>query len=350
MDIYFAGEYLFPQKKDLHELGYDRLVSFGYQANLVDKLIREKQEGELVVDLFLAGVPDNDVVMQGIIYDVEASLLFSHALNKADVDKYRNMIQNKLFIDSGAFSAWTKGSTVDVDNYIDWINVRAESIDLYGQVDVIPGDIVKGATNKQVVEAAAATWDNYLYMRPKMIKPEGLLYTFHVGEPFNFLRHALSWKDENGNYIPYIALGGMVGKSMPIKRSFLDVCFKIIAESPNPNVKVHTFGMTSLDLLEKYPITSADSTSWIMTGANGNIITDVGIVGVSSKLTYKQNHYTHLQPEQIAKFEQNLQEFGFTLEELSFARNKRILYNARYLYSRVKALKNVSRPIKKKLF
>ena len=33
-----------------------------------------------------------------------------------------------------------------------------------------------------------------------MIKPKSLLYTFHVGEPIEYLERALEWKDDNGNY------------------------------------------------------------------------------------------------------------------------------------------------------
>ena len=221
---------------------------------------------------------------------------------------------------------------------------------MYGQVDVIPGDRVHGHTSEQVKEAAKATWENYLYMRPKMKKPEGLLYTFHVGEPLEYLKQALEWRDENGQPIPYIALGGMVGKPMPVKRSFLDTCFDIIKKSSNPNVKVHAFGMTSFDLLAQYPITSADSTSWIMTGANGNIMTDAGIIAVSDQMSKLPEHYSHL-PEKLQKdFEASLSEFGFTLDELRNSRDNRIMFNARYMSKKAKNLVYNPGPKKPRLF
>lgn len=225
--------------------------------------------------------------------------LFSYLNDKKIIENYISFIRSnnsnlKLFIDSGAFTAWTQGNIINVDEYINWINVRNDCIYLYGQIDFIPGDIVKGATKEQVKEAAEKTWQNYLYMRPKMKNPNGLLYTFHVGEPYEYLKQALEWTDENNNHINYIALGGMVGKPMPVKESFLDTCFEIIKKSSNPNVKVHAFGMTSFSLLKKYPITSADSTSWIMTGANGSIMTDYGIIQVSDNKSNLSNHYSHL--------------------------------------------------------
>lgn len=223
------------------------------------------------------------------------------------------------------------GKQIDVDDYIDWINERVDFIDLYGQVDFIPGNIKNGATQEQVKEAAQKTWENYLYMRPKMKKPDGLLYTFHVGEPYKYLEQALEWKDENGNSIKYIALGGMVGKPMAIKEQFLDTCFEIIENSSNPNVKVHAFGMTSFNLLKKYPITSADSTSWIMTGANGGIMSDFGIINVSNSKKYLKQHYSHLHIKHQEHFNSLIRGYEYTLNELASDYKKRELFNILYM-------------------
>ena len=127
----------------------------------------------------------------------------------------------------------------------------------------------------------------------------------------------------------------MVGKPMPVKKSFLDSCFRIIKNSSNPKVKVHTFGMTSFPLLEKYPIDSADSTSWIMVGANGGIMTDIGTVVVSDKQSNLPEHYSHLPKRLQDQFENTLIEFGFTLEELRHSRDNRIMFNARYINKKV---------------
>lgn len=362
INVFFAGEYLFPTKVDVSYAGYNRLLSYGYQKKLVDEKVISMQlylsgldlwgdeRKEKYMDLFLVG-PEKEVIMKETVENLKSNMLFNYIDGKKATDKYMEKLQpQKLFIDSGAFSAWTKGKVIDVDEYINWINQRSDFIDLYGQIDVIPGDIRHGATPDQVKEAAQATWENYLYMRPKMVKPEGLLYTFHVGEPYDYLREALEWRDDKGDLIPYIALGGMVGKPMPVKRSFLATCFKIISESSNPNVKVHAFGMTSLDLLESYPITSADSTSWIMTGANGNVMTDVGIIAVSDQMSKKPEHYSHLPMKLQKAFEDSLSEFGFTLDELRHSRDNRIMFNARYMQKKISQLQYRPGPKKTSLF
>lgn len=363
--LFFAGDYMFPYNDsttDIYLLGYNRLLSYDYQKKLVDKIIERKKALELflggldkfgdkerrqALDLYLAGAYAETKETCDQVFPANALFSYENLQIKdpKGLDIY-HMFGAKLFIDSGAFSMWTKGVTVDVDAYIDWINERAEYIDLYGQVDSIPGNRSGGVvTAKEVREAAQKTWDNYLYMRPKMKKPEGLLYTFHVGEPVEFLKQALEWKDPEGKHIPYIALGGMVGKSSDIRRDFLDTCFRVIKESSNPDVKVHAFGMTSKDILTEYPITSADSTSWIMTAANGGIMTDYGTVVVSENQVALPNHYSHLPDGIREKFEAEVTEFGFSLEELGKERNKRIIHNSRYMRDRIGKL--VYKPKKK---
>lgn len=350
MNLFFAGDYLFPRSIDIYILGYPRLLSYHYQRPLIDKLIEWREEGENL-DLYLAG---GEWEKEGTMVDVlelRPNLLFSYVAGKVVTDTYtQDNRVHKLFIDSGAYSAWTRGVEIDVDEYIDWINERADYIDLFGQIDVIPGDKVHGATLEQVRVAAEKTWENYLYMRERVKYPERLLYTFHVGEPIQYLEQALEWKDSQGDLIPYIALGGMVGKSESIRRSFLDSCFDVIRRSSNPNVKVHAFGMTSFKLLSNYPITSADSTTWIMTGANGGIMTDVGTVIVSEQRSNQSNHYSHLPKHLQKEFEETIAEYGFTLDELSYSRHKRIIFNARYMTKKASELVYNPGPKKLSLF
>lgn len=364
MDLYLAGEYIFTGERKL-DIGIirNRLLSFDYQKKFVDTLIdwRDnvelylagadkfgKEEVKQYMKLYLAGMEES------CVDKIDCNALFSYVdQGKIQFDKLKDFIKpGKLFIDSGAFSAWTKGAEINVDEYIHWLNVRSSQIHLCGQVDVIPGDRVHGASFKQVREAAEKTWENYLYMRKRLKNPNALLYTYHVGEPVEFLKQALEWKDENGNHIPYIAFGGMVGKPKKIRDLFLQHSFNIIKNSSNYNVKVHAFGMTDFDLLEKYPIHSADSTSWIMVGAMGGIMTDFGTITVSDNQKYDKNHYSHLPKKAIDTFNKSIKDFGFTLDDLAEHRDNRILFNAMDMQKRVQELNNKERKYltRKKLF
>ena len=299
--------------------------------------------------LFLAGSEQENQKLLSRL--AKSNLLFSYIYNPVNLLPIpHNSLNSLAFVDSGAFSAWTKNIVIDVDKYIRWINDNTDFVDLFGQLDVIPGNRNNSGSQENIKVSAEQTWLNYLYMRNRVNCPQKLLYTFHVGEPKEFLKQALDWKDESGNYIPYIALGGLVGKSTEIRRNFLNMCFNIIKKSPNPNVKVHTFGMTEKRLLEEFPITSADSTSWIMVGATGGILTDVGIVYVTDKRKYEPNYYQRLFSGDFEKFNSWLAEFGFTVDELLSSRDNRIVYNGLYMISRFSQISCKGNNVKKSLF
>ena len=345
MEVYFAGYDGRRSDIFLFEKRYNQLFSWINDRKRAENHIKWRED----MDLYLVGPEKANILEE--VFKLDANMLFSYIGGKNYVDVYKTNIKpGKIFIDSGAYSAWTQGVEIDVDEYIAWINERADYIDLFGQVDVIPGDKVHGATMQQVIEAAEKTWENYLYMRERVKYPERLLYTFHVEEPIKYLERALEWKDEKGNLIPYIALGGMVGKPRPIRQSFLDQCFRAIRKSSNPQVKVHAFGMTDFSLLANYPITSADSTRWIMTGANGGIMTDVGTVIVSDVRSNSAIHYSHLPQNLQEKLEETIAEFGFKLDELRHSRDARIIFNARYMVKKMKKLTYNPGPKKLSLF
>lgn len=178
--------------------------------------------------------------------------------NDSIIEDSFKMNKGNIMIDSGAFTAWSKDIELDVDNYLNWINKWDKYITLFGQIDVIPD---KEATRAEIDECCKKTWNNYLYMTKKMKNPKKLLYTFHFGEDYKWLRKALEYKDKNGKPMEYMALGGLVGKSTKKREIFLKQCFDIIKTSSNPNIKVHGFGVSSEKLWREFPFESADSSS-----------------------------------------------------------------------------------------
>jgi hypothetical protein len=249
----------------------------------------------------------------------------------------------KLFIDSGAFSAWTKGAELDVDNYISFLNQNHENITIYAQVDVIPGQRGRAPTASEVRDASAKSWENYQYMRELLIEPDKLIYAFHAGEPEEYLIQALKCK------IPYIALGGLVGRNTDTKYDFLESCFKLINEY-NPEVKVHIFGITTFNILEKFNVTSADSTTHIQAGCNGNIICNYGTVCLSDRKSFTPGEYLLMTPQYADKIEKEVNRFGFTVEELKTSHDKRILFNVMFMKDKADKLEVVKYRRSKKLF
>lgn len=121
----------------------------------------------------------------------------------------------------------------------------------------------------------------------KVKSPEKLLPIFHQGEDFSWLKNMLEYKYTEGplkgQYIKYIGISCSKDITSTAWAPWFDLCFKMIQESKNPNVKTHAFGMTSLKLLEQYPFTSADSTSWVRSAGFGNIMVGTTTVYTSSR-------------------------------------------------------------------
>lgn len=288
-------------------------------------------------NIYFAGAPFDTEVGRDIRNNNRCVLL-SQLNDRSTIYKWIEELKTnpnakcKLFIDSGAFSAWTKGKVIDVEEYIDFINKNSQYIEVAAAVDKIPGEARTSnvASEKDVEEAAAQTWQNFLYMRSKVNDKKKLLYTFHAGEPWRFLKQALEYKDAFGQ-IDYLAIGGLVGKNKDIQKGIIDKVFEMIKESPNPNVKVHGFGLTRLGYLEQYPFTSADSTAWLMTGINGSIFSKWGTLKVSDRSIYREDHVANKLEAGQEEIKVYVESKGFTLDELMTNDQKRQEWNYRYL-------------------
>jgi len=164
----------------------------------------------------------------------------------------------QIFLDSGAFSAFTKGVDVDIYEYIDYIKRHKDHLHLYANLDVI-GD-------------SAATWKNQKIMERAGLSP---LPCFHYGEHTKWLKKYIR------NY-EYIALGGMVPIQSQQLQMWLDDLFEnyICGKDGLPRVKVHGFGMTTQSLILRYPWYSIDSTSWAIAGGIGDIMVPVVTWGI----------------------------------------------------------------------
>lgn len=286
----------------------------------------------MAFDLYFAGAGDKPVI------DFKLNNSTNQLLSQLNERKMilnwieymkANNIKSKLFIDSGAWSAHSKGKEVNIDDYINFLNKYDDYLYIYAELDKIPGEFRKPKTIEQRLEAPEISWKNYLYMKDKIKSRDKLLPVFHQGEDYKWLENMLEYKHEDTKkHIPYIGISPANDSSIPGKIAFIDRCFDIIKKSSNPNVKTHAFGMTSLNILEKYPFTSADSTSYLMCAINGNIMTDYGTINVSDRRLYKDNAL-FLKDKNL--LDNIISKYGFTLKELSEDSNKRTLYNIEYL-------------------
>ena len=292
-------------------------------------------------DLYFAGA-ENPKVME-FAKQKNVCKLFTQATERKHItewanEKVDNKITNKLFADSGAYSAHTRGYEVDVDDYIDYINNLDDGLDLFAQVDKIPGEFRKERTQEQIINAPRESWENYLYMRERVKSPHKLVPIFHQDEDFKWLKNMLEWKDEKGNHIPYIGVSSSKDKAVKFREDWYWKVFGIVQESSNPKVFIHSFGTSSIKHLETFPFKSSDATSWIRGAAFGGIQTDFGTILVSG-VQDKDKEHINACPISYKALEKYVNKYGFELNELIYddeegsgsARVKRIMFNMAYL-------------------
>lgn len=222
----------------------------------------------------------------------------------------------KVFLDSGAFSAFSMGVEVDLGKYCDYIH---RNLDIIEHVDGQPLASVLDAIGDH-----NGTWRNQMAMEARGVRP---LPCFHYGEPDEVLQYYIE------NY-SYITIGGMVPISTPQLRLWLDRIWKdyLTDEQGRPRVKVHGFGLTSLPLMMRYPWYSVDSSTWVQWAANGMVLVpgQVGQVDVSNKSSRKKirgQHMDSVSPLETEAIERSIRATGVDPDRL------RDLYYSRWAFN-----------------
>jgi hypothetical protein len=221
----------------------------------------------------------------------------------------------QVFLDSGAFSAYTLGVEIDLPTYCDYIK---RNRDIWRVEDgVVMASVLDG------IGDPLKTFENQKHMEFLGAKP---LPCFHAGEDERYLEYYVQ------NY-EYITLGGMVGSSTKQLCIWLDrIWDKYLTDgSGRPRLKVHGFGITAIPIMERYPWHSVDSSSWIQSAAFGSIITPRhGPMSVSEKSPSRHDagqHISTLTPIEQNYVLQMLEDEGFTYERLSTVYESRAAYN-----------------------
>lgn len=219
----------------------------------------------------------------------------------------------EFMLDSGAYSAYTKGVTIDIDDYCDFIVKHKDVIDHYIVLDVI-GDAEK-------------TLEAQKYMESKGLMP---LPAFHQGSDFKYLDYYV----ENYDYICISPspLAYSAGGSKMV--NWLDKCFAdhVCDENGYPKCKVHGLGLTTVSMLLRYPWYSVDSAAWVLVSSFGGILVPHVKNGewdftqspykfsISNNKITKNNtdHYDNLSLEQKVLVDKWIKEMGFALGVSTF--------------------------------
>lgn len=247
--------------------------------------------------------------------DVQNILESYHYVHRASAVAKMRADGAKVFLDSGAFSAFTKGVKVDVEAYCEYIKSNS---DILEEIDGRPcASVLDGIGDPKL------TWENQARMETLGVCP---LPCFHYGEDERYL----DWYIEN---YPYITLGGMVPISTPQLIHWLDRIWKnhLCDRHGVPKLKVHGFGLTTISLMERYPWYSVDSSSWVQMAGNGTILLpEFGALSVSEKSPQAKDSGRHVDtvpPMQRKAIEDLLNQQGFELERLRTEYVSRWVYN-----------------------
>lgn len=147
------------------------------------------------------------------------------------------IVWKPIFLDSGAFSAFTLGKNINIDDYCNFIKENQKFISTYAGLDVI------------------WDWENTLknieYMKSQWLSP---LPTYHFWSPVYYFE---KYVNENS----YIWIWWMVPLSRKPDqiRKLLDYVFSYIRNN-NLKTKIHGWGMTNGKFMKRYPLYSVDST------------------------------------------------------------------------------------------
>ena len=238
-----------------------------------------------------------------------------------------------LFIDSGAFSVHTGKAHTTTDEYIEFLNSIDDDIDVFAQLDTIPGKFGQPKSKEDYEESAKKSWENFLYMRGKLKSPHKLMPVFHHGESFDALRNMLEWKDENGDPLDYVGISPANDSPQNEKNAYLNEVTSLIAASSNPNVKTHLYGMTSLDSLSKYKCYSADSISHRLISGYAKIMSPTfGVISVSDndrRSNRGKSNMSFLRTADEANLkilEKELAECNMTMDEIKASVNHRVVF------------------------
>lgn len=235
----------------------------------------------------------------------------------------------QFMYDSGAFTAWSRGEEVTLDELIpvygDLVSrfgTRAEAIWLIN-LDKIPGEKGRTASPAEIEEAIEISDRNF----EVLVKEFGprVLPVFHQNESADRLRKV-------GGMARFICVSPRNDLPEPDRFTWSQEAHRILKDAGMADVWTHGLAATGHRMMHKVPWWSVDSATWVVLGANGAIFTDdrLKIIQISSKsgsIKEHGDHFRTMAPHVQRAIEDQIVSLGFTVPELEENFVARMLFN-----------------------
>lgn len=230
----------------------------------------------------------------------------------------------ELMYDSGAFTAWSQGKEVVLDDLIRIYDTMLEKYEPHSEhtwlisLDKIPGRRGETATPEQIEEAVRVSDANFEILQKRY--GERVLPVFHQNESDDRLHEVAAMA-------PYICISPRNDLHEGSRRRWSQEVHDKI-----PGKFTHGLAATGYAMMTQVPWGSVDSATWVLLAANGTVFRDeklraIKISDQAGTLKDHDQHYRNMAPRFQKEFEEFVERRGFTIEGLETEFYDRMIYN-----------------------
>lgn len=199
---------------------------------------------------FAGGEALFSVLVKGQAKNILVSFYYLQEMGVRSLKRFfasKNPEDYDVFLDCGAFSAWTLGKKIDLQQLINFIKFNEQYL-TYVQLDDKNSD--------------ENTKNNLIEMRKAGLNPVPV-YQRRMNDWDYFEKLCQESK--------YVAMGGMAKEGLSSEDS-VRLLRRAVEIAKKYQTKLHTFGISNYTILKQVPIYSGDSTSWLQGGKTGGIM------------------------------------------------------------------------------
>lgn len=230
----------------------------------------------------------------------------------------------ELMYDSGAFTAWSKGKEVVLDDLIAVYDSMLEKYEHHAKavwlisLDKIPGSKGNTASAAEIDEAVRVSDKNFAILEKRY--GERVLPVFHQNESDARLHEVAAMA-------PYICVSPRNDLHEGSRRKWSQE-----VHSKIPGKDTHGLAATGYAMMTQVPWGSVDSATWVLLAANGAVFRDsqlrtLHISDQAGSIKDANQHYRTMPEVYRKQFEAFAEERGFTIDALETNFYDRMIFN-----------------------